>query len=210
MSIFGRRLLLESEAALKNVLTTRGDVIRADANAEPERVALGSNGQYLVSDGTDVVYGSRPVAKSVQATTSGTEKDFTAIPSWAQIIYVLFEKVSLSGTDDLLVQLGDSVGFETTNYAATSASIAVAVGVSSSTAGFIFRLSDASSSFSGIMTIMNIDGNIWVAEGSGRRLQTAVVTMGGNKTLSDTLTQVRVTRSGTDTFDAGQVNLLYA
>ena len=40
---------------LKAILTTRGDVIRRGAS-DWERVALGSSGQYLSSDGTDVVW----------------------------------------------------------------------------------------------------------------------------------------------------------
>ena len=42
-------------------LTTRGDVIRRGASAT-ERLALGSSGQVLQSDGADVVYGSVPAA----------------------------------------------------------------------------------------------------------------------------------------------------
>jgi hypothetical protein len=32
---------------------------------------------------------------------------------------------------------------------------------------------------------------------------------GGVKTLSDVLTQVRLTRTGSDTFDAGAISMLY-
>jgi hypothetical protein len=39
----------------KSLLTTRGDLIRRGA-AAPERVALGTNGQKLASDGTDAVW----------------------------------------------------------------------------------------------------------------------------------------------------------
>tara|TARA_R110000765_G_scaffold421253_1_gene527250 strand:- start:514 stop:2211 length:1698 start_codon:yes stop_codon:yes gene_type:complete len=42
-------------------LTTRGDVIRRGASAT-ERLALGSSGQVLQSNGADVVYGTVPVA----------------------------------------------------------------------------------------------------------------------------------------------------
>jgi hypothetical protein len=43
--------------ALADPLTTRGDIIRRGASAT-ERLALGSSGTVLKSDGTDVVYGS--------------------------------------------------------------------------------------------------------------------------------------------------------
>ena len=43
--------------AMEDPLTTRGDIIRRGASAT-ERLALGSSGTVLKSDGTDVVYGS--------------------------------------------------------------------------------------------------------------------------------------------------------
>ena len=46
---------------LADPLTTRGDVIRRGASAT-ERLALGSSGQVLQSNGSDVVYGTVPVA----------------------------------------------------------------------------------------------------------------------------------------------------
>jgi hypothetical protein len=61
------------------------------------------------------------------------------------------------------------------------------------------------------MTIVNISGNVWVyssAIGSPALLLSAVG--GGNITLSGALTAIRLTTSGgTDTFDAGSINILY-
>lgn len=59
---------------------------------------------------------TRLAAESEQATTSGIAVDFTGVSSTANCITVAFEGVSLSGTDDLLVQIGDSGGVETTGY----------------------------------------------------------------------------------------------
>jgi hypothetical protein len=46
-----------AEALAAGVLTTRGDLLRMGANGI-ERVALGSDGQFLQSDGTDPVWGA--------------------------------------------------------------------------------------------------------------------------------------------------------
>jgi expansin (peptidoglycan-binding protein) len=74
----------------------------------------------------------------------------------------------------------------------------------------IIRSAAAASITSGIMTIQNITGNSWVASYSGKQSSTASSYGGGDKTLSDTLTQVRITTvNGTDTFDAGTVNIMY-
>ncbi|MEM7122079.1 MAG: tail fiber protein [Pseudomonadota bacterium] len=51
--------------ALANVMTTRGDVVRAGASGVAERVALGSNGQVLSSNGTDAVWTSLLPAGSI-------------------------------------------------------------------------------------------------------------------------------------------------
>jgi hypothetical protein len=153
-----------------------------------------------------------PVRETAQASTSGTVIDFTGIPVWAKQITVIFSGVSLSGTSDILVQLGDAGGFETTGYLSTcSAMSSGSTGVSTSTAGMIVRSNAAASVASGIMTIQNLTENSWVAGFSGKQSATAGSTGGGDKTLSDTLTQVRITTvNGTDTFDAGTINIMYS
>jgi len=67
------------------------------------------------------------------------------------------------------------------------------------------------------MVIENLEGNTWVsnaitATGNVNSTSTSWTTYmsAGVKTLSDTLTQIRLTTiSGTSTFDNGQVNVLY-
>jgi hypothetical protein len=60
------------------------------------------------------------------------------------------------------------------------------------------------------VVITNVSGNIWVASSVGGFSNAAAsFSGGGNKTLSDVLTQIRVTSTSTDTFDAGTINILY-
>ena len=61
------------------------------------------------------------------------------------------------------------------------------------------------------MIITNISGNIWICSGiiniSG---STNTIQLSGNVTLSGTLDRVRITTvNGTDTFDAGSINIMY-
>lgn len=152
---------------------------------------------------------------TAQATTSGTSKDFTGIPSWVKRITVMFSKVSTNGGSFPLVQIGDSGGIETTAYDSTSTHATSGVGSTNSTAGFIIdQVGDAGVVISGSMTICLQDDatNTWVASGcfggSGAYTQTAF--MGGAKSLSATLDRIRLTTvNGTDTFDAGSVNIMY-
>ena len=151
------------------------------------------------------------VSGTSQASTSGTVIDFTSIPSWVKRITVMFQGVSGSGTSAKLVQIGTSGGIEATGYLSTSSLLGSASGVTAnSTAGFICNSASASEVISVIFTIVNISGNAWVSSYTGKVATTTTAYGGGDKTLSGTLDRVRITTvNGTDTFDAGTINILY-
>ena len=145
-------------------------------------------------------------------TASGTAVDFTGIPSWVKRITVMFNGVSLTGGNDILVQLGDSGGIENTGYNSWSTQISVTPTTSAvvSTAGFIIYTSSNTSGVSGAMSINLLSGNTWCAFGSGSSsVDNRGYSFAGGKTLSSTLDTIRITRSGTDTFDAGTINISY-
>jgi hypothetical protein len=150
------------------------------------------------------------VAGTAQASTSGTSIDFTGIPSWAKRITVMFNGVSTSGTSSVIVQLGDSGGIETTGYVGSGANGANA-SVAFTTGFPATILVLAANTSNGLVTIATLGANAWAATSlmgvsAGGNQQYG----GGSKTLSDTLTQVRITTvNGTDTFDAGTINILY-
>lgn len=182
--------------------------------------ALGSedkvNDKVAVLDATDgmVKYATMSqfggiTAGTKQASTSGTAIDFTGIPSGVNRVTITFEGVSLSGTDNLLVQIGDAGGFETSAYVGNSSQLTTSA---SSTSGFIVISGNASRTFYGHMVLARSDAAnfTWVASHSvGDPGSNNGAFGGGNKSLSAELTQVRVTRTGTDTFDAGAINILY-
>jgi len=148
------------------------------------------------------------------ASTSGTSIDFTGLPSWIKRITVMFNGVSGSGTSPFLIQLGDSGGIENTGYA--SSVMRVGASTSSyltSTAGFLLQESNtAANLYNGIATIALIGSNNFAQTSfiSSPTASNAGNTAAGSKTLSDTLDRVRITTvGGTDTFDAGTINILY-
>jgi hypothetical protein len=145
-------------------------------------------------------------------TASGTAVDFTGIPSWAKRITVMFNGVSLTGGNDILVQLGDSGGIENTGYNSWSTQISTTPVTSAivSTVGFIIFTSSNTDGVSGAMSINLIGGNTWSAFGNASSSATnRGYSFAGGKTLSSTLDTIRITRSGTDTFDAGTINISY-
>lgn len=160
--------------------------------------------------GTPVMSASVITSGTVQVSTSGTNIDFTGIPSWVKRVTVMFYGVSTSGTNSILVQLGDSGGVETTGYISTSVQLSGGGLTDTSTAGFIIRSATASNVFSGSMVIENVNGNDWVSQSIVKQTTIAIAVGAGDKSLSATLDRVRITTvGGTDTFDAGSINTLY-
>ena len=149
------------------------------------------------------------------ASTSGTSIDFTSIPSWVKRVTVMFSGVSTSGTSAFLIQLGDAGGIETTGYVSFSCRIGAAslAAGGTNTSGFVVNSANsAAATVSGQMMISHLGSNSWTEQGMFGSSTDLGLPSGGGKTLSDTLTQVRITTVGspaTDTFDAGTVNIMY-
>ena len=144
------------------------------------------------------------------ASTSGTSIDFTGIPSWVKRVTVMFSGVSTSGTSTKLVQIG-SGSIVTTGYLSTGSSIGSASAASTnSTTGFLIYSNAATDLISGTMILNLVSGNTWISSLSAKSFTTGSVVGGGDITLSGVLDRVRITTTnGTDTFDAGSVNLLW-
>ena len=148
------------------------------------------------------------------ASTSGTSIDFTGIPSWVKRITVMFNNVSTNGTSIVQVQLG-SGSVATSGYKSTSSySAALPTQYAAATTGFITETTYANAALTrtGSYIFTLIGSNIWVGCGNMGGDQTALVTFAcaGGITLAGTLDRVRITTvNGTDTFDAGSINILY-
>ena len=142
------------------------------------------------------------------ATTSGTSIDLTGLPSTVQRLFVILNGVSSNGTNDIGLQLGDSGGFETTGY---DGAVSWDAGRTSFTS--YYQLTEGLSSSStcyGIVSLVKVSGTTWIATSNMSRGDNSYVfSMAGSKTLSGTLTQVRLMLTGANTFDAGEVNIYY-
>ena len=176
-------------------VVTSGETIAANDNdtTVPTSAAVKDYVDGLVVSGTG----------GPTATTSGTEVDFV-VSGAANRIVVQFDEVSLSGTDHLLVQIGDSGGIASTGYVSGSRESAT-----TSTAGYAVFVGSAARAASGCMEITRVGtSNKWVAF---HAVVTGTICSagGGVKTLSDQITTVRVTRTGTNTFDGGNVSVRY-
>jgi hypothetical protein len=165
------------------------------------------------SSGTITVAGvnSNIVSGTAQATTSGTSKDFTGIPSWVKRITVMFNGVSTNGTSLFLLQLGTSGGIQSTGYA-SAANYSTTTAGSSNGAGFYLTavVPAAANFFQGAVTVTAFSSTVYTQTGNladdGQRVSSSA----GSKTITGTLDRVRITTvNGTDTFDLGSINILY-
>ena len=169
----------------------------------PTNVPATPAGGSIITSGTAV------------ASTSGTAIGFTAIPSWAKKITVMLSGVSTSGTSVVVIQLGTgSTTYTTTGYLGSTGvgltgntlligTVTVGFGVVADGAATYVR--------HGSIVLTNITGNTWVASGAGGLSDSSRAWItGGTIALAAALTAVQVTTvNGTDTFDAGTINILY-
>jgi hypothetical protein len=142
---------------------------------------------------------------------TGTAVDFDSIPAWAKRITVMFNGVSTNGTSHYLIQLGGSGGIENTGYLGTGSAVVSTVASALYTSGFGFNNASAAGTTGGQIVFSLIGSNIWAASGVFGLSNTATtLLLSGSKTLSATLDRVRITTvNGTDTFDAGSINIMY-
>ena len=151
------------------------------------------------------------VAGTAVASTSGTSIDFTSIPSWVKRVTVMFQEVSTNGSSVILLQIGAG-SVTTTGYLGT-ASINTSVTLTASyTTGFgISQQAAATDIQHGTYVLTNLSGNSWVCVVNMADATRPATSQGaGSITLGGTLDRVRITTvNGTDTFDAGSINILY-
>jgi hypothetical protein len=148
---------------------------------------------------------------SLNGTSAG---GFTGIPSTAKNIQIIIQGVSLTSTDDIWIQVGNG-SYVTTGYLSrgTAPQTSNVVQTVTSTSAFAFLNGSGANTFNGVINIVNITGNNWVCSGniSSTNGSTNVASQltCGSIALGGTLDRVRITVSGTNTFDAGSVNIIY-
>lgn len=186
-----------------NASTSSGLVTTADNSGQ---IAFQSNGTQ---------FNPTLLSGTSQASTSGTSIDFTSIPSWVKRITVMLSGVSTSGTSQIQIQIG-SGSFTATGYLGIGAAISNANFTSTLAASTGWPIESSSnltaaSARYGNATIANITGNTWTFNSViGITSINYVGYSGGSLALSGTLDRVRITTvNGTDTFDAGTINILY-
>jgi hypothetical protein len=195
--------VLGLQAGNATIATISGTGVAVTGNISATGTVAGSTGTvYPLVSGT------------TQATTSGTSIDFTSIPSWVKRITYMLNGVSTSGASAVIMQIG-SGSVTTTGYAAAGTGFATStLNTSNQTNGFYVDAAGVQSAASvrnGCLVFTTLGSNVWVCSGLiGYSNAANTIISTGSLTLSGDLDRVRLTTAaGTDTFDAGSVNILY-
>lgn len=194
----GQGLLSATDAfdAFSNAETTLGQSLRTAPDALTARTALVTGLQY----GTEA------------STASGTSAAFSSIPSWAKRITLIFSGVSMSGTNDLLVQIGTGGAATTTGYSSTSVFLTSggATAGAADTTGFVIYVSDSARTAAGTMTLTRIGAtNEWICTHTVRYSSSVVSGAGTVTALSGALDYIKIKPTGANTFTAGKINVAW-
>lgn len=225
--IFGNTLTLTHHATNNNlpgganITTAAGDCARYFYDGATVRCIsyTNANGKAVVetlgaADKTKldgIAAGATAITLSTAVnSTSGTFIDFTGIPSTAKRITVMFQGVSLNGAAHLLIQLGNSGGIVSSGYGSGgihwAGSGQLSMGASN---GFAIFVGSAARVTDGSMVLTLSYSGAWTSThavnyGSGGDGAAG----GGSVTGLGTVDRIRITTtSGTDTFDAGKINI---
>ena len=156
-------------------------------------------------------------AQTIDSAALATSVEFTDIPADALEITVMFEGVSLSGSNNFEIQLGTSSGYIVSNYDSLSQNES---GVSEglSTSSFILRCDSGVQTHTGSMLIKKASSTSYVQTGqfaAGPNAGTSNPVKGGTQaygslsSVSGTVNKLRIKSSGTNHFDAGSISVSY-
>jgi hypothetical protein len=178
----------------------------------------GTSGQVIQTDGAGNLSYATPVTSNLTRGTevnsnTGTAIDFTDIPAGVRRITLTLNQVSTNGTENLLIQIGDSGGLETTGYFSISAQTFSTNGAAvESSTGFPTAWGSTAGNRTGAFFLHNPSGNRWVFSGmhcAFDGVNQGLVMTGGVKSLSGELDRVRITQAGSNTFDNGTIGIFY-
>lgn len=160
---------------------------------------------------TNRVYINGPQFLAAQSPTGvETSLDFTGIPTNVKRITVSFAVVSTNGTSNIIIQIGDSGGIETSGYAGGLALDGVSAAIST---GFgAVRAPATSSNYNGSIILTRYNGTsfYWVSSGAMAGNTGEITTAAGSKLLSDSLDRLRITTAGgVNTFDGGGISVMF-
>lgn len=206
----GAALIDDASASAQRTTLGLGTVATLDVGTSANNVVqLNGSAELPAVSGANLTNVAAATLGTLQATTSGTAIDFTSIPSGTKWITINFNQVSLDGADNILVQIGDSGGIETTGYVS---GLAIGTSANSSTSGMLVSSGSAAITLTGQMRLelMGAASFLWCSSHTVYRAGGLTSVGGGTKALSAELDRLRITTTaGSNNFDNGSINIMY-
>ena len=212
------RLTVADGTNHKNIAYT-DDTLPVDNNTIDAAKLKGPNGAALgngnfgdnVTMGGDGTFRVGPMAPNVSRGTLRNATNTDAwewnVPSGVRRIDIALDKVESNGNTIVRAQLGTSDAWSETGYDTRYQQI----GGSSQLDNDGFRFKQGIDGYYGIITFLNLIGNIWVANVMTFRDVDGPFLSSGRKDLGAELTRVRLkTDRSTNAFIGGQANILYS
>ena len=170
-----------------------------------------------ISSAVMTTMASSVITIGTPVTASGTSISFTSIPSWVKRITLSLSGISTNGTSLKTIRIGPVGGVETSGYLGGGIQdVSNSSGVVNYTTGFACGSGTSNAAAwlvngTFTLTLLNASTNLWSGTSMLCDSASAIIfSSAGSKPLAGTLTQVSLTtQNGTDTFDAGSINILY-
>lgn len=209
MSTIATTNIKEPSSATNNITLTSGGATTIGGLTYP--TADGTANQVLTTNGSGTLsFADNITYSTAQSTTSGTAVDFTDVPSGVKKITLMFDQVSTSAADRIVVLLSTGGVLKQTGYDSASMRIqdGTAPGAFTSTTYFTAIASDNTiREWKAMYVLTNISGNKWLFSGTGSDDTRAVVS-NGVVDLGGAIDNIRIA-TDTNVFDGGQVNVMY-
>ena len=158
---------------------------------------------HILAENIVSALGAAALGSASSVSLSGTAVDFTSIPSGVNWVEIMLAGAALSGTDNILIQVGGSGGIENSGYISTSSTVSSgSSAIVSVTVGYVVRTS-GSTGATGKVSMARGSANDWYINGSVLNDTGALTSVAGNKGITGSLSEIRITRTGSDTFTAG-------
>lgn len=139
--------------------------------------------------------------------SGGTVTDIGSLTN-IDLIVLQFAGVAVTGTDHLLIQLGDSGGLKSSGYESGSGNGPGGGQFTANTTGLVVY-QGGSALWNGAMQLVRMSGNNWSASHFLQVSAIGGVTVGGGQvTLTGTLDRIGVATTGANEFAGGSMQLL--
>lgn len=217
-SLTGGNIFITESAAASSDIAGDGQIWVDDAVPNTLMFTNDAGTDYQVANTTDVtteVNATKVIQGTKVASTSGTAINFTGVPAGAKRVTLSMQGVSTNGTSPHRILIGDSGGLETSGYLGAQALVSSG-GYSSSTGNISdgMRISQTQAADTGngtvVVNLIDASTNTWGMSVISGQTTNQLTLSASSKSLSAALDRITYTTvNGSDTFDAGLINIQY-